>query len=64
MQVLRRVLSYAVDLGRITGNPAEGIKALYTGDRSEIIWTAANIANLKARCSADIARAVDLAAHT
>jgi integrase len=64
MQVLRRVLSHAVELGRIAGNPAEGIKALYTGDRSEIIWTTANIANLKAHCSTDIAYAVDLAAHT
>jgi integrase len=64
MQVLRRVLSHAVELGKIAGNPAEGIKALYTGDRSEIIWTASDIANLKAHCSADIGRAVDLAAHT
>jgi integrase len=62
--VLRRVLSYAVELGKIAGNPAEGIKALYTGDRSEIIWTAADIAALKAHCSIDIGRAVDLAAHT
>jgi integrase len=41
-----------------------GIKGLYTGDRSEIIWTAADIAPLKATCNANIANAVDLAAHT
>ena len=46
MQVLSRVLSYAVDpLGKIAGNPCEGIKQLYNGDRSEIIWTDADIAH-------------------
>jgi integrase len=67
MQVLSRVLSYAVDpLGKIAGNPCEGIKQLYSGDRSEIIWTDADIAQLKRAkaCSAEIAHAVDLAAHT
>src|SRR5262249_40424514 len=40
MQVLSRVLSYAVDpLSKVAGNPCEGIKRLYRGDRSEIIWT-------------------------
>ena len=65
LQVLSRVLAYAVDpLGKIAGNPCEGIKQLYTVDRSEIIWTMADIARLKATCSPDIAHAVDLAAHT
>jgi integrase len=67
LQVLSRVLSYAVDpLGKIAGNPCEGIKQLYSGDRSEIIWTDADIAQLKGAkaCSAEIAHAIDLAAHT
>jgi integrase len=65
MQVLSRVLSYAVDpLGRIAGNPCEGIKRLYSADRSEIIWTDANIAQLKATCSQEIAWATDLASHS
>jgi integrase len=65
MQVLSRVLSYAVDpLGKIGGNPCEGIKQLYSGDRSEIIWTEADIARLKQTCSAEITHAVDLASHT
>jgi integrase len=65
MQVLSRVLSYAVDpLGKLASNPCEGIKHLYTVDRSEIIWTEADIARLKATCSAEIAIAVDLASHT
>jgi integrase len=64
LQVLSRVLSHAVEQGSIAGNPAEGIKRIYTGDRSEIIWTAADIAELKQTCAPEIAHAVDLAAHT
>jgi integrase len=65
MQVLSRILSHAVDpLGKIAGNPCEGIKQLYSGERSEIIWTDSDIATLKKTCSAEIAHAVDLASHT
>jgi integrase len=65
MQVLSRVLSYAVDpLGKIASNPCEGIKQLYSVDRSEIIWAETDIARLKAACSPEIAHAVELAAHT
>lgn len=65
MQVLSRVLSHAVDpLGKIAGNPCEGIKQLYSADRSEIIWLGTDVSHLKATCSADVAHAVDLASHT
>jgi integrase len=65
LQVLSRVLSYAVDpLGKIAANPCEGIKQLYRVDRSETIWTDADIAQLKATCSLEIGHAVGLAAHT
>jgi integrase len=66
MQVLSRVLSYAVDpLGKIAGNPCEGIKKLHDGsDRAGRIWTDEYIALLKQTCRADIANVVDLAAHT
>jgi integrase len=65
MQVLSRVLSYAVDpLGKIASNPCEGIKQLYSGNRSEIIWTGTDIVRLKQTCPVEIAQAVDLAAHT
>lgn len=64
MQVLSRVLSHGVELGKLAGNPCEGIKGLYEGDRSEIIWTDADIATLKRACAAEVAHAVDLAAHT
>src|SRR5215470_5690136 len=70
MQVLSRVLSYAVDpLGKVAGNPCEGIKRLYSGDRSEIIWTDSDLKRLKdggteKPCPEAIKNAVDLAAHT
>jgi integrase len=65
IQVLSTVLSYAVDpLGKIAGNPCDGIKRLYKGDRSEIIWTDPDIAEFKAACSPELAHAVDLAAYT
>lgn len=64
MQVLSRVLAHAVDLGSIAGNPCEGIKHLYNNDRSEIIWTDADVTLIKQTCSVEIAQAVDLAAHT
>ena len=47
-----------------SSNPCEGIKLLYSGDRSEIIWTNSDIVALKKTCSADVAHAVDLAACT
>ena len=69
MQVLSRVMAHGVELGKLAGNPCEGIKHLYAGDRSEIIWSDADIAQLKRGrdgkpCSDDVANAVDLAAHT
>ena len=65
LQVLSRVLAYAVDpLDKITANPCEGIKRLYSADRAAVIWTDADLATLKGKCSADVAFAVDLAAAT
>lgn len=65
LQVLSRVMAHAVDpLGKIAGNPCEGIKHLYDNDRSEIIWTDSDIAHIKQTCSTEIANAVDLAGHT
>lgn len=72
IQVLSTVLSHAVELGKIAGNPCDGIKRLYDADRSEIIWTDADVAEFKAArtpkdqpaCSPELALAVDLAAYT
>jgi integrase len=55
------VLSYGVDpLGKIAGNPCEGIKLLYSSNRSEIIWSDGDIASIKKVCSVEIAHAIDL----
>lgn len=64
LQVLSRVLSHAVEAGKIGTNPCEGIKQLYSADRSGIIWTDADITQIKSKCANELAWAVDLAAHT
>jgi integrase len=65
LQVLSRVLSHAVDpLGKLAGNPCEGIKLLYSSNRSEIVWRDADLAAIKKVCSAEIAHAIDLAVTT
>ena len=65
LQVLSRVLSHAVDpLGKLAGNPCEGIKLLYSSNRSEIIWSDADIIIIKQVCSPEIGHAIDLAAAT
>jgi integrase len=64
IQVLSRVLSFAVDLGRIASNPCEGFKSLYSGDRSEVIWTEDDIRQLQAVASMEVMLAVELAAAT
>jgi integrase len=63
LQVISRVLSHAVNLGKLAGNPCEGFKLLYSVDRSGR-RTDNDIATLKRTCSAEINWAVDLAAHT
>ena len=58
LQVLSRVVAHGVDpLGKIAGNPCEGIKHLYNNDRSEIIWIDSDITHIKGTCSAEIAHA-------
>ena len=64
MQVLSKLCSYAVDIGRLNSNPCEGIKHLYQGDRSDIIWLDQHITHLRATASKEIMWAVDLAALT
>ena len=65
LQVLSLVCSHAVDpLGKLAVNPCEGIKALYASDRSDIIWTDADIARIKQHCLPEMADAIDLAALT
>lgn len=64
MQVLSRVMAHGVELGKFANNPCEGIKRLYKQDRSDIIWTAADISDLYKSCSQEIEEATDLARYT
>lgn len=64
IQVLSRVLSHAVDLDKISSNPCEGIKTLYSNDRADIIWTDDDLKAFRAVASPEVWRAVNLAAHT
>lgn len=65
MQVLSRVLSYAVDpLARITVNPCEGIGRLYSANRAAIIWEATELDLILSKCSKEARLAVRLAALT
>ena len=65
MQVLSRVLSYAVDpLAKIGINPCEGISRLYSANRAAIIWEATDVAQVLSACSVEAKYAVRLAALT
>lgn len=65
MQVLSRVCSYAVDpLGELNANPCEGIKQIYKNNRSDIIWTADDLARVRKFASGEVWFAIALAAHT
>ena len=64
MQVLSRVCAYAVEEGKLAGNPCKGFKALYVSNRAEMIWNDSDIARIKQFCPPEIAHAIDLAAAT
>jgi integrase len=64
MQVLSRLLTHAVELDKIRSNPCEGIKTLYRVDRSDVIWTEADLTALRAVARPDVWHGVNLAAHT
>jgi integrase len=64
MQVLSVVCSHGVEVGKLASNPCEGIKALYSGDRSDIIWTDADLARIRAVAPVDVVHAIDLAVAT
>lgn len=64
IQVLSRVLTHAVDLDRLSVNPCEGIKSLYSSDRSDVIWADDDLTAFKAVASPEIWHGVNLASHT
>jgi integrase len=64
MQVLSRVLSFGIEKDKLKSNPCEGIKSLYRNDRSETIWTEADLAAIKAVSRTSVWQGINLAAHT
>jgi integrase len=63
-QVLSRILGFAVEGGMLSINPCGDVANIYVSDRSDIIWTAADIDALLAKASPEIAYAARLAALT
>jgi integrase len=64
IQVLSRLMSFAVDQGLIRFNPCFGIDVLYSGDRSEIIWEPRDLEKLEAVASPEVMWAARLAILT
>ena len=64
IQVLSRLLAFAVELDKISTNPCEGFKSLYKNSRADIIWSDDDLAAIKAVAPAEVWWAVNLAAHT
>ena len=64
MQVLSVVCSHGVETGKLASNPCEGIKALYSNDRSDIIWTKADLDRIRQVAPVEVMLAVDLAIAT
>lgn len=65
MQVLSVVIGHGIDpMGVIGVNPCNGLKRLYSSDRSEIIWLPEDIAALQTVASEEVMHAVRLAATT
>lgn len=64
MTVFSAVLSEAKRRGQITRNPIEGFERAHFGDRSEMIWTEADIKKFMGGSPVELQRALILAIHT
>ena len=64
LSVLSAVFSHAARKGRIRDNPLRGFERIYSGDRSEKIWTAGDITTFMADAPVELQRAMILALHT
>jgi integrase len=64
VQVLSRLLSFGQEEGKLMHNICNGISGLYANDRSDLIWTAEDLAKLEAVASPEIMQAARLAALT
>jgi integrase len=64
LTVLSAVFSYAKGKGRIARNPLDGFERLYQGDRSEKIWTEADVLKFMREAPVELQRAMILAIHS
>ena len=64
LQVLSRVLSFAVENGQLAVNPVAGIPHLYSANRAGVIWTAEDLAHLAEHASDEIMWAARLGVLT
>ncbi|MFC3101312.1 site-specific integrase [Altererythrobacter lauratis] len=64
IQVLSRLLSWAIDRGLLTNNRAKGINKLYDHDRSALIWEQSHFDLFMPHASIEVREAVELAACT
>lgn len=64
IQVFSRLLSFGMAEGLLMNNICKGIDGLYANDRSEIIWTEADLQKLEAHASPELMQAARLAALT
>ena len=64
LSVLSAVFTYAARKGRLKDNPLAGFERIYSGDRSEMIWTAADIATFMQAAPLELQQALILALHT
>lgn len=64
IQVLSRLLSFAQSKGLLLNNICAGIEGIYSADRSGLIWTADDLAELAKHASPEIMQAARLGALT
>lgn len=64
LSVLSAVLTHAKARGKIEANPLEGFERIYSADRSEIIWTEADIRKFLTGAAVELQRVLILAIHT
>lgn len=64
LQVMSRLLAFGVDEGRLSTNIVAGMERLYRNDRSHVIWTEDDLAELEKVAAPEIMHAARLAVFT
>lgn len=64
IQAFSRLLSWAVDRGKLATNILSGVNTLYESDRSDVIWEPHHFAAFRAKATPEVIEAVELAAAT